>query len=295
MNRCLVCHACFSSGGSKCPECGTVRESADGILVFAPKLAESGGGFKSHYFSDLARLEDSSFWFRARNELLLWMLDHYAPGFSSMLEVGCGTGYVLSGVARVHPRASLFGSEIFSEGLKFAASRIPGATFMQMDARDIPFRDEFDVVGAFDVLEHLQEDEQVLAQIHSALKDDGIMMITVPQHAWLWSHTDTYACHVRRYRADDLHQKVEAAGFQILRSTSFISALLPAMLASRAMQRRAPAEKYDVMAEYNLPPWLNALFLNLLRMEQVLIRLGLNFPAGGSRLVVAKKPRAVSP
>ena len=81
-----------------------------------------------------------------------------------------------------------------------------------MDARNIPFESEFDVIGAFDVLEHINEDTEVLAQIYTALKAEGLMLISVPQHPWLWSSLDEYACHVRRYTALDIQQKIEAAG-----------------------------------------------------------------------------------
>ena len=104
---------------------------------------------------------------------------------------------------------------------------------MQMDARNIPFVDEFDAIGAFDVLEHIEEDEQVLAQMHDALNHADVVLLTVPQHAWLWSLVDDYSCHVRRYSAKELHGKVRVAGFEILLSTSFVSSLLPIMLASR--------------------------------------------------------------
>jgi hypothetical protein len=48
-------------------------------------------------------------------------------------------------------------------------------------------------------------------------------------------------------------------------------------------------KKFDATAELKISPWLNSLFLQLLRAELVLIRKGFNFPAGGSRLVVARK------
>lgn len=105
-----------------------------------------------------------------------------------------------------------------------------------MDATAIPFVGEFDVFGAFDVLEHVEEDEQVLIQMRDALKPRGVMLLTVPQHAWLWSPVAD-SCHVRRYAAKELQVKVKAAGFEIVRSTSFVFSVLPAMFASRMAQR----------------------------------------------------------
>jgi SAM-dependent methyltransferase len=288
----IICPSCSASNSNlkvACPKCGSLPEKIDGFCAFAPKLAHDGGGFKASYFSELARLEDANVWFRSRNQLILWALKKYCGNFSSFLEIGCGTGYVLSGISKQFPRATIHGSEIFTTGLGFAAERLPLVNLMQMDARNIPFVDEFDVIGAFDVLEHIEEDELVLAQVHAAIKPQGFMLLTVPQHTWLWSFSDEYAFHVRRYTALDLHHKIESAGFQILRSTSFVMTLLPAMMISRFLQKNVANEKFDAAAELKIHPWLNRLFEAMLGAELSMILNGLNFPLGGSRLVVARK------
>ena len=187
-------------------------------------------GFKGHYFKDLAEVEAANFWFRARNKIILWALCKYAPTLKSFLEIGCGTGFVIASVAKQFPDARLLGSEFLEEGLVYARQRVPGAEFAQMDARNIPYAAELDAIGAFDVLEHIEQDEVVLQQINQALKPGGFVFITVPQHRWLWSGVDEYACHVRRYSADELHRKVTQAGFDIVRSASFVSTLLPVMV-----------------------------------------------------------------
>lgn len=289
MKRCLACNAHYASSITNCPTCGFKPVLVDGFCAYAPDFAHDGGGFKSSYFSELARLEEANFWFRSRNQLILWALEEYCQNFQSLLEIGCGTGYVLSGVPELFPHSTLHGSEILIAGLGFAAARLPSVNFMQMDARNIPFQDEFDVIGAFDVLEHIEEDERVLAQVHAALKPQGFMLLTVPQHAWLWSSIDEYACHVRRYSASDLHHKIETAGFRIVRSTSFVSTLLPAMMASRFLQKKVPDRNFDATAELKISPWLNSLFLQLLLIELAAIRKGFNFPVGGSRFVIARK------
>ena len=226
---------------------------------------------------------------RARNRLILWALRRYCPGFDSFLEIGCGTGYVLSGVARAFPSAVLHGSEIFQAGLAFAISRTPGVDFMQMDARDIPFVDEFAAIGAFDVLEHIEEDSRVLFQMHAALRPDGVLLLTVPQHDWLWSPLDDSTFHVRRYSSADLHRKVREAGFEIVRSTSFVSCLLPLMLLSRLLARVRPPRGGNGLPELEINAALNRVFELLMGLEFRFIRLGLSLPLGGSRLLVARK------
>ncbi len=293
MKRCLSCNARYATSISKCPSCDFAPSIVNGFDSYAPDFANDGGGFKSNYFSELARLEEANFWFRSRNNLIMWAIESYCPNFLSMLEIGCGTGYVLSGVAKNYPRATLYGSEIFISGLGFATMRLPTTKFMQMDARNIPFENEFDVIGAFDVLEHIKEDEGVLKQMCAALRPEGLMLLTVPQHAWLWSSMDEYAFHERRYAAAELHQKIEAAGCRVIRSTSFVTTLLPAMMISRLLQKKVSDDKFDATAELKISPWLNSLFYRLLGGELALIKRGFNFPVGGSRLKVDPSVKTV--
>lgn len=259
-----------------------------GFSSHAPDFAHRGDGFKSDYFANLAILEEGNFWFRMRNKLITWAIKRFQPTMNNYLEVGCDTGFVLSGIAANFPKAKLLGTEIFIAGLPFAAKRVSSAQFMQMDARNIPFREEFDVVGAFDVLEHIKEDERVMGQLFHAIRPGGVLLVTVPQHPWLWSAADDYACHVRRYTASEIEKKLFASGFKIERSTSFVSLLMPAMLLSR-LQHKHTSKNYNPNAELQLPRPLNAIFMSLMFIELAFIRIGINLPFGGSRLVVARK------
>ena len=246
-------------------------------------------GFKPHYFEELAKLESENFWFRSRNRFILWAMITYSPRISSFLEIGCGTGFVISAVSNQFPGAKVVGSEYLVEGLAFARQRLPNAEFSQMDARDIPYEAEFDSIGAFDVLEHIEEDEAVLAQICKALRPNGMLFITVPQHQWMWSAVDEYACHVRRYSSVDVHRKVERVGFEILRSTSFVSTLLPVMYLSRLLQTRKSEVDIGAVAGLKINRTLNKIFEWCLSVELMFVRFGISFPIGGSRLIVARK------
>jgi SAM-dependent methyltransferase len=248
-------------------------------------LAEQSEGFEAEFFHSLFELEGSNFWFRSRNRLLVWSLQRYFPEARNFLEIGCGTGYVLSGIRRAFSELSLSGSEIYTAGLAFAAERLPGVELFQMDARLMPFKEEFDVIGAFDVLEHVSEDDQVLSQMHQATRKGGGIMLTVPHHPFLWSQADDYAHHVRRYTARELIDKVNRAGFEVTRTTSFVSLLLPLMLLSRLRQRR----KYNPMSEFEISSLVNAVFEKTLHVERTMIRAGLNLPVGGSLLLVARR------
>jgi SAM-dependent methyltransferase len=218
------------------------------------------------------------------------MADRYLPATGEYLEVGCGTGFVLQMLCKVFSGWRVYATEAQPEGIEFAQKRVPvRVSFFQMDACHIPFRDEFDAIGAFDVIEHISDDVAAIAQIHAALKAGGHFILSVPQHMFLWSKYDEAGCHFRRYSAAEIESKLMSAGFSILESTSFNSLLLPVMMLSRAMKKGNAGGRVDVLQELRLSSAVNAVLFAVLRIEFLLIRLGVRFPFGGSRILVARK------
>lgn len=288
MKRCLECEHLFQDDGWRCPSCGHVPQF-DIYPVFAPELAYQNETYDASYHTTLAELERGHFWFEARNRLLMEHVQEYFAPIENFLEIGCGTGFVLENMHARFSSASLHGSDLLVQGLHYAAQRVPSARLMQMDVRSIPYRDEFDLIGAFDVIEHVDEDEAVLAQMYSAVKPGGGIMITVPQHNALWSAIDDLSLHKRRYSKAELVRKVQGAGFEVLKTTSFVSLLLPFMLAAR--RRKANADDdFDLFAEFKLNPIVNRGLSAVMSAELALMRAGLRFRFGGSRLILAKRP-----
>lgn len=287
MKICLSCTSGFNNQDWVCPQCGKCPEKLDGKPFFAPELAYENDGFPADSFDFLFEVEATNFWFRARNELIIWALKTYFPQTKNFLEIGCGTGYVLSGINKQLPAIELWGSEIYKSGIEHAGERLPTANIIQLDARNIPFDDEFDVIGAFDVLEHVKEDEAVLSEIRRSLKKPkGGLILTVPQHRFLWSPIDELSCHHRRYESQELAQKLCKAGFNLIKITSFVSLLLPLMMLSRLAKRRK-AKNLDPHSELRIPALLNKLLEATLTIERTAIKAGASLPVGGSLLAVA--------
>ena len=287
MNTCPTCGLPAADG--PCMACGHKPEMIGGFRAYAPELANEAPGYDPHHYEKLAQLESTNFWFRARNALVLHAFRKYFPRSGHYLEVGCGTGFVLSAISEAFPALQISGSEIFVEGLSFAVQRAPRADLFQMDARSIPFTETFDVIGAFDVLEHIEDDTHVMAELRKALKPGGGLIVTVPQHMWLWSMQDDAAHHARRYEPGEMEHKLVQAGFDVRWSSSFVSLLMPALMLSRMTARKTTHDASDPFREFNIPGWLNWMLLSTMGIERALIKLGIRFPLGGSRIVVAFK------
>jgi SAM-dependent methyltransferase len=288
MKLCLRCGSSFHGTSWKCPTCGWTPEAIGGLVAFAPDLAQDNEYYDSEHHGRLAALEAGNFWFRARNELILWALDKFFCRAQRMIEIGCGTGFVLKALEDARPHSALVGTEIHVSGLEIARQRVTARTeLLQLDATRLPFRDEFEVAGAFDVIEHIHDDEKVLTEISKALKAGGGLLVTVPHHRFLWSEVDEASRHVRRYSRTELVEKLRRSGFEVVLVTSFSSFLVPLMVFSRRASRGRAED--CIFRQFLIPRWMNVLLEKVLGFERLLIKAGVRFPVGGSLFVVARR------
>jgi ubiquinone/menaquinone biosynthesis C-methylase UbiE len=246
------------------------------------------GGYDDALFERLAEVEPDSFWYRARARLIVDAVRRHFPNARDLLEVGSGSGGVLLALREAFPELRLVGAEPSPEGVALARRRLPDdVELVEADVLTLPYTDSFDVVGAFDVLEHVVDDETALRRLARAARHGGGVIVLVPQHPRLWSDMDRVAQHVRRYRREELVRTIRGAGLEIVYAGSFVSVLLPAMIASRAA-RRVLRRTYDPVAELR-PGALNDVFERVLDAERSLIGRGISLPAGASLLVVARR------
>lgn len=268
----------------------------NGITCYAPELAHEYKDYPADHFEKLFELETKHFWFCSRNRIIQKLFSKFlSPAKpANILEVGCGTGYVLSGLSQL-PHYRLTGADLHIEGLLFAKKRLPQTPFVQVDFRHLPFHHEFDAIGAFDVLEHIEEDEEAIQSAYKALKPHGFFILTVPQHRWLWSRQDEAAYHKRRYTRRELCEKLKKNGFSIRFISSFVFTLLPLMLASRLRHKKKITHPEGL--EYSFDELRIGCFLNWMlecgmRLDEWMISRGISLPVGGSLVAVAQKSLA---
>jgi SAM-dependent methyltransferase len=265
----------------------------DGFRCYSPELALACDDYPSEGFDVTAEVEGRSFWCQSRNRMLRQVIERFTERSRplDMLEVGCGIGGVVGELRNVQ-NLRLTASEIYLQGLRYARSRFPDVDFIQLDAAHMPFQGDFDVVGAFDVLEHIEADDLVIRGVNEALRPGGIFIVTVPQYPWMWSSLDEVVHHKRRYRRSELLRKLRDANFSVVFCSSFVTTLFPVMAASRLLSRArtGPVDTKQAFASHvTLPAALNRLFDGVMRIDELVLRGGFSLPFGGSLLAVARK------
>lgn len=256
---------------------------------------ESTGGYDASLFDDLAAVEDRHFWFRARNVLIYELSKKICarldPGYL-VLEVGCGTGNVLNVLSKACPGGLIVGMERYFDGLPHAKRRYAGP-LVQGDARHLPFAKRFDLVGMFDVLEHIPEERETLLSLRELLSPGGMLILTVPAHEFLWSHFDEVAHHCRRYSPGQIRQSLIETGFEIHFMSQFMACIFPLVWAFRKIGglRTADSEtaKKKSMQEFRVVPGINGVLAFLINLEARWLARGHQLPFGTSLVVVAKK------
>ena len=288
MRSCLVCGHSFEADDWQCPSCGRTPERIGKHLAFAPELAKDNDGYPAERYALMPPLKKEHFWRKARNRLFIWSLHRYFPEASSLLEIGSGNGAVLRAFRNEFPNLDVWGSDLYVTGLGAIEENVPGATVFQADARRLPFHEEFSVVAAFDVLEHIEKDLEVLKEMHKTTRPNGGILLSVPQHPFLWSQRDEALSHKRRYTRAELLSKVERSGFEVLRITSFITFPFPLMILS-SLRNKKKRENYNPWAELTIGAPLSMCLDSVLACERKAIELGISFPFGGSLFLAARR------
>lgn len=286
----ISCPSCSHLLNNKyeCKNCGYSVELRHDIPHFCPSCANASTHFPADSHSKLFKIEKYHFWFQHRKNIITDVLKNSFPHAKSLCEVGCGTGGVLQHLGQQFPNLDLTAVELYTNALILMKSRVPLAQGIQADIHSLPYENEFDIVAAFDVIEHIDDDYTSMKKLAKAVKPGGGVIVTVPQHEWLWSRVDEYSCHRRRYNKSRLVDIMEQANLEVRLVHSFFSILLPAMILSRLAQKRTDNE-FDPNQEMNVSPPLNKALNGVCKIERTLMKIGIPFPVGGSLIGVAYK------
>ncbi len=234
-------------------------------------------------YRQMAELDQRHWWYRARREVLAALILRTVklPENARILEIGCGTGHNLAMLGEFGQVEAL---ELDEEARHYAEKRL-GHSVMSAplpELEGVPER-RYDLIGAFDVIEHIDDDRAALASIASKLKSGGRFVMTVPAHQWMWSAHDVVNHHKRRYSKRTLKALIEASPMKLERIGYFNSLLFPIAVAERLSSRLRGKDDADL----KLPPApLNAALERIFAAERHLVA-RLRLPPGLSLFAVA--------
>lgn len=242
-------------------------------------------------YEELCSIEEVHWWLTARRRLLLHFLRRVCRGFAApprLLDCGCGTGLLARQLSEF---ARAVGVDDWPHRQPEADAR-GRCAFLRARIEELPFGDgAFDVVCAFDVLEHLDDDRAALGRLRRLLGPGGYLCLSVPAYRFLWDEQDDAAGHRRRYTLGALRRELRRAGFAIEKATYFNSLLFPLVAGARLARRAlALAGARAAGSDFALTPpgRLNDLLRGIFLAELPLLD-RLNLPFGGSILCIARR------
>jgi SAM-dependent methyltransferase len=241
-----------------------------------------------HYFL----IEDCSYWFSHRNKCIIETINTFSPQRSLFVEIGSGNGFVAKAVKEAGFETILIEPSL--QGIRNAQKRglenLVHAPFEKIHF----INPVINTIGVFDVLEHIRDDTTFLAKIHSILAPGGMLFLTVPAHALLWSEEDIHDGHYRRYSMSGLEKKLIGAGYSVEYATHFFVGLpllifilrtVPFLLGIARKQTLETYRRENSIGNTVMKKFLDVVF----RTEIAMIKNQKTSHIGSSIIAIAKK------
>ena len=241
---------------------------------------------KEHTYPIMFRVEQSHWWYTGRRKILADFVEKICRQVTDrrprILDVGCGTG---ANLLMLSQYGDAEGVDVSEDALAFCRER--GLEKVRLGAaEDLPYEDgTFDLVTAFDVVEHIDDDLAGLREMRRVLRPGGRVLLFVPTFMFLWGLQDDVSNHRRRYRLPELQRVLEQAGFEVERTTyANITFFLP-ILAMRQLMRLTGV-KAESENNINVSA-LNGVLGSVFGAESWFLK-RMNLPFGVSGLCVAR-------
>lgn len=234
------------------------------------------------------QLEDSSFWFRHRNNCIVSAVNSFPPS-GPIFDIGGGNGLVTKALQEagfdawlVEPSKKACENAVCRKVENIICASVQDADF---------FNDSLHAVGLFDVLEHIKDEREFLQRLRRALKNKGIIYISVPAYNLLWSEIDVKGGHFRRYNERTLTQLLAFQGFEVIFSTYLFSFQFLPLLFLRAIPFHLKSGQLIKNPQRaHVPPKAISKLVNLLcSYELSKLNKGGVIPFGSSCFIVARK------
>jgi len=245
---------------------------------------------KAEYYKEYYKLEREHWWFRGRNQIILSLLKkQVSQSPLKILNVGVATGHTSELLSSLGDVVSVEPDE---ECCKFLKSELK-LEVVNASGTELPFEDnQFDLVCAFDVIEHIDDDTTAASELKRVCKSKGLIIVTVPAFMFLWSIHDEVNQHFRRYNLEELTALFINEGNIIFRSYFNFIFFIPITLI-RTFGKLFSFQRYrsGSGSDFSLfkANYLNKFLFKLFSLESIILSSKIKFPFGVSLLLCWKK------
>lgn len=245
------------------------------------------------YYEEYFDLERNHWWFRARKEIINSLLKKNVAGNNNqVLNVGAATGETSTWLSSYGKVTSV---EYEKECCDFVKQKL-NLDFIPASVTELPFAEnKFELVTAFDVIEHVEDHHMAIAEMTRVCKPGGVIAITVPAFEFLWSKHDDINHHQRRYRMQELEKLFEKHRGKIIFKSYFNSILFLPVALTRILanifpfivNRKGSGSDFS----YSGGRVSSFLFFRLMKSEKFWLVRGFSFPAGISLILLFRKEK----
>jgi SAM-dependent methyltransferase len=218
------------------------------------------------------------------------------PERATVLDVGCSTGYLLEDLRKRLPAAHLVGVDLVPSGLRVAHENVPDAELLLADACALPLPDEaVDAALSANLLEHVPDDVQALAEMRRVMRPGARAVIVVPAGPGNYDYYDRFLGHERRYGRGELALKAQSVGLEVLEDAHLGAPIYPAFWAVKQRNRRRhgalEGRELEAKVREDIERTTDSgLGRIACALEERLLALGIRLPFGIRGLTVLKRP-----
>lgn len=229
---------------------------------------------------DLMRSGEHSWWYVGRQAVVTGLMKRFCVDLTKdirMLDVGAGFGSMWETL-------SSFGTvDAFEPEIRLhEVLQKRGYHSLFLSWKDVArSKEQYDVVGAFDVVEHSAKEAEILSHMFQSVRPGGYAIVSVPAYQWLWSHHDEINNHHRRYTASSLTHALSCAGFEVVYCSYWNTILFPLAVVARMFNKSGGSAFSD-------KGFINWLFTKVVSFEALLMK-WIRLPWGLSVFAVARK------
>lgn len=246
---------------------------------------------KSDMYDNMYRTDSFHWWFRAKREIVLGLIDTFyeaSPGKKTkVIDFGCGCGLMLNALSKY---GEVFGADFSEQALEYCRTRFSGS-LQQLDlSLPASHNENFDVGIALDILEHIAADKTAAENILGFLSPGGKCVITVPANQWMWSAHDENCMHIRRYNKSSLQELLSNAGFKIEYISYYNCLLFLPAAAVRVFSQLLHLDHNSAIENEFKDNIFNKVLYRIFSLEKKWICSYRHFPFGVSLIALVSKP-----